>query len=339
MNLYDIEFDGLLGRKKKDTGENPEAEKTEKKDKKSRLREQLEDVIREKRRSFCLGISGVFRAETESEMTILGYIRGKVRIGDKCYLTDPGKRFFEPIRMKVTGIWVNGIEEEEAANHQIEISMKCIDSEAEYDPDIDLRVGAVVYLGEVTPQEIFTEYLNSIGAEYVVRRDLNLSQEEQERFSLSDAREIWYYFHCFYKDDVRSDKLDVLKLQYRRKHVRRLTMHKLFAMDYVYCIFGKNTGEPYMFQESFDEGSDKYGNLLRDIILFPETHMYRAKRRYKSPNYNFVKIQNGPEGDGIYKFVCETIRNKGIRKIRIFDELTAFTAEEIRKYRKPVKKE
>ena len=307
---------GIFNRKKKTDAavqDNVQEEKH-----KAETNDTLEDAMMQS--DFVMGIEDTFPLEGSDDLIVVGRLKGKVRKGAAVYISNPGND-----EDKITITTIDGIET--GPGQEAEAAADChAGLRINKGADIGLRKASVIFTRESTGKSVHDAYIDTLADVYVVRQDLNIPENELEFLTVTDMAEIWRLY-VWYHTQVIKNETEEIKSSNRQK-VDRLAYslcRKIMQADALYCVFSKDTGEPYMFSKTVKK-DDGYLCTPPDIRIYTKAYEAVAKSVFSEAKFEIRRIDNGEKKDGIYNFLGSTFYLNGACGVEIISGQTAIGA-------------
>ena len=110
----------------------------------------------------------------------------------------------------------------------------------------------------------------------------------------------------------------------------KLIREKLFLLDDVYVVYSVETDEPYLFSHASEDEKGSLSVTMPMAQLIPSSYMHYHKEIYKKDEiFDFKRIENGPDKEGIRNFIRDLFIYDGIRGIQYCGEKTTILAEQL----------
>ena len=121
-----------------------------------------------------------------------------------------------------------------------------------------------------------------------------------------------------------------MKVDQRRRDFFNLIREKLFLLDDIYVIYSTITNEPHLFATASLDGNNGLTVSHSWVYLIPSSYMHYRKEIYKKDErFDFKRIENGPEKEGIRNFLRDLFIYDGVESILYFTEDTLIFAKEL----------
>lgn len=171
-----------------------------------------------------------------------------------------------------------------------------------------------------TPDER-NEFTQKIGDNYVSIRQLDLTDDELQKLSVTDGEEMIRLEQWAMRNLFRTSPELEKKIHERMDKIYKVLSEKIFKLDEIHVVYSKTTGCPYLFTGTYKDGE----NL---ITLPPNIRIYTkanadltADTIEEGSDFELRKISNGPDGNGIHNFLGETFYMDGACGIEIGSHL------------------
>ena len=239
---------------------------------------------------FIMGVADVFPFEGTADMVVIGNVSGTVNIGDTVSIINFGEDNAQTFSGEVCGIEVNKNTTDSVTDSFAALRIK---NGSEY----NLKTGTVIFNGEHEMQDMY----NNFAAAFMAQMDvIGLKEQTLSRASLSECAEIVRTDHLLVQ--LKNIKRTNDEFKKQNSVINGIIREKLFASEYIYCVYSKATGEPYMKSDVYKNG-DGLSSAPPVIILITEAFLPFAKLKYSSEDFELRKIENGKDKNGIEKFL------------------------------------
>jgi len=179
----------------------------------------------------------------------------------------------------------------------------------------------------ITSDEEEKLFTKTIGDEYVVARQLELSEEEWKRMSITDGAEMWRLYSWYHSKVLPDDTEEKRsKSRARMDHLGALLVSKVLSADEIYCLYNKNTGEPHLFSNTVRQDAG-YLCTPPDIRIFTKAYADYQMKRYPETLFEMKRIEKGADGRGIENFLGDCFYLNGAQGVEINGGQTAISAE------------
>ncbi len=181
----------------------------------------------------------------------------------------------------------------------------------------------------IASKEEETLFTKMIGDDYISKRQLDLTDEELEKMSITDGAEMWRLFSWYKKNVVLDDSKE--KTEESHIKIERVAVNlikKVMKAEELLYVYNVETGEPHLFSQTIKQNSG-YLCTPPDIRIFTKSYELLAKSRYTSELLEIRSIENGEDGRGIEKFLNDCFYLNGAQGIGINNEETAINADMI----------
>lgn len=179
----------------------------------------------------------------------------------------------------------------------------------------------------ITSEEEEKLFTKTIGDKYVTEKQLELSEEELEKMSITDGAEMWRlyaWYHSRVSPDDTEEKRS--KSRARMDRIGAALSKKVLNAEEIYCLYNKSTGEPHLFSNTVKQEGG-YLCTPPDIRIFTKAFADYQMKRYPGELFEMRKIEKGEAGKGIENFLGECFYLNGAQGVEINGEQTAISAE------------
>lgn len=272
---------------------------------------------------FYFGTEDVFDMKGTEDMVVVGQVIGKLTTGDTVYITNPGDDERPELTGEVIGIEVNRLEARVARNTVAALRIK--DGKK-----LPLKTGTVLHTERGTAESIHDVYMMALGEGYISFREMKLSPKDFERMSLTDIVELINLYRM-YLDKEKGTLADTLK-----EHDNEISAilgnvlrDKLLSASEIYALMNKKTGEPHMLSVSYEGKEGDITTTPPDIIVLSKAYIDDWKKKFDGDIYEFLEVENGPEGKGIKEFLRSAFYLNGACGVRVLYENIVAVAESL----------
>lgn len=179
----------------------------------------------------------------------------------------------------------------------------------------------------LTSEEDERLFTKTIGDEYVVGRQLELSEEEWNRMSITDGAEMLRLYGWYHSEAVPDDTEEKRsRSRARMKHLSKLLASKILSTDEIYCLYNKRTGEPHLFSNTVRQG-EGYLCTSPYIRIFTKSYADYKIKNYPCDLFEMKKIENGADGKEIENFLGESFYLNGALGLQINGGQAVISAE------------
>ena len=280
---------------------------------------------KEEAESICmLGVSDVIGVDDNAtDFIIEGFVQGSLKVGDELVVTKISCLSKTPVKTVITSIYVNEEEVQEASEKMVKVTVKDGDK-------LGIYKGTVLHSENVTDTQVYYTYRFAMDIAFVRQQDGILTEEDREKLAASDISEIWSLYWKAHLEDFKRVKEIELKVDQRRRDFFNLIREKLFLLDDIYVIYSPITNEPHLFATASLDGNKGITVSHSWVYLVPSSYMHYRKEIYKKEErYDFKRIENGPEKEGIRNFLRDLFIYDGVESIQYFTEDTFIFAKEL----------
>ena len=274
--------------------------------------------------SCILGVINVIGIDdSATDLIIEGLVQGTLKVGDELVVTKISCLSKTPVKTVITSIYVNEEEVQEASEKVVKVTVKDGDK-------LGIYKGTVLHSENVTDTQVYYTYRFAMDIAFVKQQDGKLTEEDREKLAASDISEIWSLYWKAHLEDFKRVKEIELKVDQRRRDFFNLIREKLFLLDDLYVIYSTITNEPHLFATASLDGNKGMTVSHSWVYLIPSSYMHYRKEIYKKDErYDFKRIENGPEKEGIRNFLRDLFIYDGVESILYFTEDTLIFAKEL----------
>ena len=280
---------------------------------------------KEEAESICmLGVSDVIGVDDNAtDFIIEGFVQGSLKVGDELVVTKISCLSKTPVKTVITSIYVNEEEVQEASEKMVKVKVKDGNK-------LGIYKGTMLHSETVTDTQVYHAYRFTMDIAFVRQQDGILTEEDREKLAASDISEIWSLYWKAHLEEFERVKEIELKVDQRRRDFFKLIREKLFLLDDIYVIYSTKTNEPHLFATASLDGNKGITVSHSWVYLIPSSYMHYRKEIYKKDKrYDFKRIENGPEKEGIRNFLRDLFIYDGVESIQYFTEDTLIFAKEL----------
>lgn len=273
--------------------------------------------------SFVLGVLDLYRFEDNDDLVAVGRAKGKIMKGTAIFCSNPGcddNNAFLTVAKDIQKMGNNGWEQCEEAedcliNIRVENGRKAV-----------LKPGTVIYTREASEKEVHDAYISALGDHYVIKTNLDISDDELTIMSVTDLAEVWRLFNWYHNSKVMDEPQEVK--EENRKRLDRICAElckKLLNVPKIYCIYSKATGEPFLFSRTAkkDEG---YICSPPNIRLVPVSYFDSFAKSYPEETFEFRLIDNTVDDKALINLFGEAFYFNGADGVEVISEMTPIGA-------------
>lgn len=181
----------------------------------------------------------------------------------------------------------------------------------------------------ITSEAEMKLFTNTIGDVYVAKKQLELSQEELSKMSITDGAEMMRLYLWLHTQSKPDNTEEERQLTIRRADlIAKTLVEKLMSADSVWCLFNKQTGEPHLFSRTIARDGG-YLCTPPNIRIFTKALAESSMNNYPDAAFEMKKIEKGSSGNGIENFFKECFYLNGATGIEINNEYACIAAEMI----------
>lgn len=180
---------------------------------------------------------------------------------------------------------------------------------------------------EITSYEEMKLFIKAIGDEYVQSKQLELSEEEWDRMSITDGAEMLSLYSWYHSKVVADDTEEKRSLsQTRMNRLVAAIVKKIINADEIYCLYNRSTGEPHLFSNTVRQG-ERYLCTPPDIRIYTKAYAAYQMKKYSGELFEMKKIENGTEGKAIENFLGESFYLNGATGVLVNEGQVSISAE------------
>lgn len=270
---------------------------------------------------FSLGVTELIRIEDSNDIIVFGRLKGKVAKGDVVFFKNIGDDYGIEGTAKVVRI-------EDGPNSVVEEAKDCVAAlQLENSAIYKIKQGTVVYSKNQTYKEKQSSYINALGDYYISKKKLELSDEEIENLTITDATELWRLFNWFCSKNA--EKFSDNEKEDNKKKIEKILKslcEKILDADEIYYLHNKYTDEPHLFSRTLKNEKGGYLCSSPDILICSRAYCEMLKEHYPEDNLEIRKILNGEEKKEIYNFFENSFYINGACGARMIFDNTAIDA-------------
>ena len=274
--------------------------------------------------SFTLGVVNFFKGDdNSSDLMVVGFVKGSIKVGDEIVVTNMSCVTKTPVKTTVLSLGVHGSMVQEASDTTV---MAIVQDGTK----LGIYKGTVLHSENAPDTELYNAYTVALGIAFVDEQEGKLTKEDCEKLAASDISEIWQLYYRVHAEEAKQFEAKQVLLKYKRREFYKLIREKLFLLDDVYVVYSLETDEPYLFSHA---SKNEKGSLFVSMPmaqLIPSSYIHNLKEMFgKNENFDFKRIDNGPDKEGIRNFIRDLFIYDGIRGIQYCGEKTTILAEQL----------
>ena len=246
---------------------------------------------------FCFAVADVFNLNDSADRVVVGYVFGRINKGDAIYISNPGTDDSEVAIGIASDLMVYKTSVETAENTNLSIVIengsKCL-----------LKTGTVIHSREASLKGVHDAYVNALGDGYISFRKLELGQADYDRMSVTDIVELFqlYLSYCKTNANDTSDELVSRRNDISNAFAKQICS-KVLSSKEIYVLMSRRTGEPAMMSYTYKAENGSYVTTPPNLLIVTQAYSGIWKKNYDPSKYDFLKVENGPDGKGIYNFL------------------------------------
>ena len=274
--------------------------------------------------SFTLGVVNFFKGDdNSSDLMVVGFVKGSIKVGDEIAVTNMSCVTETPVKTTVLSLEVHESKVQEASDTMV---MAIVQDGTKF----GIYKGTVLHSENAPDAQRYNAYIVALGVAFVDEQEGKLTKEDCEKLAASDISEIWQLYYRSHAEEAKRFEAKQVLLNYKRRELYKLIREKLFLLDDVYVVYSVETDEPYLFSHA---SKDEKGALFVSMPmaqLIPSSYIHNLKEMFgKNENFDFKRIDNGPDKEGIRNFIRDLFIYDGIRGIQYCGEKTTILAEQL----------
>ena len=274
--------------------------------------------------SFTLGVVNFFKGDdNSSDLMVMGFVKGSIKVGDEIVVTNMSCVTETPVKTTVLSLEVHGSMVQEASDTTVMAIVRD-------GTKLGIYKGTLLHSENVTDTQIYHDYLFALEVAFVREQDGKLTKEDCEKLAASDISEIWQLYYRVHAEEAKRFEAKQVLLKYKRRELYKLIREKLFLVDDIYVVYSVETDEPYLFSHASEDEKGSLSVTMPMAQLIPSSYIHNLKEMFgKNENFDFKRIDNGPDKDGIRNFIRDLFIYDGIRGIQYCGEKTTILAEQL----------
>ena len=266
--------------------------------------------------SFAFGVQDTFNLKESNDLVVIGRVRGTVKPDMAVYISNFGDDE-GPITLSVIrGLEINAKQVSEAADCLVALRI-------EGGKLANIKIGTVIYTRDISTKDVHDAYVAAIGDSYIIRKDMDLIEEDLNKMSITDCAESWRLYNWFHSKDESNTSNEVRETI--KKKVYKLADalgNKILQANEIYTVYNKLTGEPHLFSKTLKQSDGTYLCTPPDIMIISKPYAKPYEAMYPANRFEIRKIENGEDKKGIYNFLGSIFYLNGACGIKInFEEI------------------
>lgn len=274
--------------------------------------------------SFVLGVEDRFALLNTKDIVVVGYVKGTVRVGAAVYVSNfSDDEEGEILLTTVLGIELEpGKRADEAKDCHVGLKLECA-------ADFPFRCGTVLYSRQASVSDVHDAYVKALGNQMVFHRQIELTQDELDRMSITDGAEMWRLY-SWYRCKVLPTATDADRAKDMQKIAKlaEAIVTKMLSVSQIYCVYSKITGEPAMFSETVDQKDGTYMCTPPDIWILTRPYKDVIGATFPAEKYEIREIKND-QSNAISDFFGSIFYMNGACGVRVVNSNTSISAEKI----------
>ncbi len=283
--------------------------------------EKTQEKTTDRATGFVLGVLDTFPLVNLDDLVVTGSVKGTIHVGDAVYVSNPGEDEDSIFLTTIVGIeTAPGVAAQEASDCRVGLRV-------EKGKLHKIKKGTVLYSRDASAADVHNAYIGALGDAYVIMKKMELSEKDIEELSITDCAEVWRLFSWFHSKTAKTDSEEVKQENKRKINVLGAALcKKILAADEIYCVYSKETGEPFLFSRTIDQKDGNYMCTPPDIMIFTNAYKTVASANFSNDRFELRKIENGESKDGIYNFLGSTFYLNGACGVSVLSEQVAINA-------------
>ncbi|MEG0327575.1 MAG: SseB family protein [Erysipelothrix sp.] len=273
--------------------------------------------------NFVYGVEDTFKLRDSNDLIVVGHVRGTVKQGMAVYVSnigddDGGVVLTEVISMEKLGKMVTA-----ATDTPVGIRLSNCSSSG-------VKIGSVIHTRETSTKDVHTAYTFALNETYIKLKNLELTDEEISKMSITDCAESWNLFNKNQHSMLQG--ASDIEVQVYRSKIDFLANHlinKILDAQEIYTVFNKRTGEPHLFSNTIKQNDGNYLCTPPDILIVSKAYSKIYEQYYPKELFEIKVIKNGDQKDGIYNFFGSSFYLNGACGVAVNSPKTAINAEMI----------
>lgn len=173
---------------------------------------------------------------------------------------------------------------------------------------------------DFSSQEERSNFTNTIGDNFISRRQLDLSDEELEAMSVIDASEMIRLEQWAMRNLMKASPELEEKLHNRMDKIFSQIAKKILTLDEIYVIYSKATGCPYLFSHTY-KSEEGYVTTPPNIKVYTKANASIFAKNLENDNeVELREIKNNEEKSDIHDFFGECFYMDGACGIEVDSE-------------------
>lgn len=272
--------------------------------------------------SFVYGVQDTFELENSNDLIVVGRVNGKIRPEVAAYISNFGEEHAPISLTTVLGLEIDKSLVSEAEDCYVSLRI-------EEGKKLGIKTGSVIYSRDISMKDVHDAYISAIGDFYVGYRNLEISEEEYRKMSITDMAEAWRLYQ--WVQSMKEDKTEAEKEECHQKIncLAEALCKKILEANEIYTVVNKVTGEPHLLSQTIDNQDGTYTCTEPDILLITEPYTTIYQNMFPAEQFEIIKIENGVNRDGIRNFLGSTFYLNGACGVQILSEQTAIDASKL----------
>lgn len=274
--------------------------------------------------SFSVGVYEIHPVNDSEDLVVFGRVNGTVKIGTAAVLSNMGADNETPFSTAIVGIEIS---ENDGWKSVTEATDCFAFFKLNKAAAAKVRIATVLHDFEATYKQKHDTYINTLGDCVVVNGNMKLSSEEMNEFTFTDICEL-VRLYDLYHTEIKPDSTEEEKKETAtmKDALALYACSRLLALEDLYIIGSKHTGEPFIFSRSVVK--DKELVCTPPVIrVFTKAYLDNYRLSFNDEDYMFFKVENGTEKQGIKKFLLSQFMENGVWGVELLNEDVTVKAE------------
>lgn len=260
---------------------------------------------------FAVGVIDGVECGRENAVEISGNLRGTLHEGDRVSV----RIMYDDRKAEVIESVVTELRSIDRKKNADEVTDERVSFVLEGVSPEKAVSGVVVHSKNVSEEMVWEQHCMGLIDNCLLLHRMNLDERTLARLSVSDCTLLWQSLN-----DMKQRGAGGSDGEYQRvvHELGGVLTGKLVGLDCIYCLFSTITGEPAMFSQTSYDGATGTATTP-DILAMTRPYYERERKSYSADRFEFRKVANGPEKDGIIRFLSDCFFLNGAGGVRIND--------------------
>ena len=250
----------------------------------------------QEKNDFYLGVQETFDVEGSMDLVVVGKVNGTIYTDAAIYITNQGADNDLTELTTVTEIKINNRRVDSATDVLVRIKI-------ESGRKLHIRAGTVLFTRNVSIKNVHDAYIYALRESYIGSKKMELTDDDYDKMSLTDLVELRRLYRCLIEQKENQETEEIHA--FNKRVLDTLSHHmckRILSVQEIYTVVHKKTGEPLMIARVIRK-TEGYLTTPPDIMLITKAYIDVLKNQYNPDIFDLVKIENGPDGKGIYNFL------------------------------------